>query len=211
MRSFRVLAGATAASLTVILAPPTGAHPLADVSIIGIQEPVSEPAISSTPSPAEPLPPAAEPSPAQKTQATPSETPKQQGNQAAVPHVPDMHVTIGKPFRYQIDSPADTYVAVVSGLPAGLAFHPLTSEITGTPSDSPEGEYEIAMTTYNLQGQVGKGSFVMTLTRADAKNPSVIQELLTRPERGVEIIKELVQKILGTGQENTQSSEATTE
>ncbi|MDO4686451.1 MAG: Ig domain-containing protein, partial [Corynebacterium sp.] len=115
--------------------------------------------------------------------------------------VPNMHVTIGKPFQYHIAAPEDTYVAVVSGLPAGLVFHPLSSEIIGTPAESPEGDYRVGITTYNRHGQVGNGSFVMTLTHKDHGNPSVIQEILRRPERGVELIKELIQKLLGTNQQ----------
>lgn len=204
MRSFRVLAVLTAASLTVVLVPPAGAAEAVDTPVFEIQEPPSPTAEAIQ----EPLPapevapaPAPEAAPGQSFEVSPApapvEEPQSRQQQAAVPDVPDMQVQVGRAFRYHIEAPPDTYVAVVSGLPAGLVFHPLTSEIMGTPADSPEGEYVVGVTTYNRRGEIGNGSFVMTLMRADA-SASLLQELLTSPQRGVEKVKELVDKVLGT-------------
>lgn len=44
---------------------------------------------------------------------------------------------------------------------------------------------------------MGNGSFVMTLLRDDASS-SLLQELLTSPQRGVEKVKELIDRVLGT-------------
>ena len=203
MRSFRVLAGVTTASLTVVLAAPSGATPAPDIPVFQIQEIPSTTAAPTLDPQAVPESPVEKP-PGQSFEVdqipvSPAPVPAEgeRSQRAAVPDVPDMQVQVGQSFRYHITAPADTYVAVVSGLPAGLVFHPLSSEIIGTPADSPAGEYIVGITTYNRRGEVGNGSFVMKLLRDDASS-SLLQELLTSPQRGVEKVKELIDRVLGT-------------